>query len=83
MRKPEVEILTCVETTAKHTVKINRELLLSLVRDVMPRSATDVRVYFQVPGGGDWSNMAVDIDDEHPVYVQWTTRDVQDKRETR
>jgi hypothetical protein len=24
-----------------------------------------------VPGGGDWSNTDVAIDDRNPVYVEW------------
>jgi len=26
-------------------------------------------VQFHVPGGGDWSNMAIDIDDKDPICV--------------
>lgn len=27
------------------------------------------KVQFHVPGGGDWSNCDIEIDDEHPITV--------------
>lgn len=31
----------------------------------------DCKVSFRVPGGGDWSGMDVDIDDDTPVQAHW------------
>lgn len=36
-----------------------------------PAADTSLRVYFAVPGGGDWSNTDIDISKEHPIYVGW------------
>jgi hypothetical protein len=36
---------------------------------VIPADAT---ITVQVPGGGDYSNMSLDIDDRTPVVVAWT-----------
>jgi len=33
------------------------------------------RVFFSVPGGGDWSNTDLDITQEDPVYVTWTVEE--------
>lgn len=39
----------------------------------------DARVYFVVPGGGDWSNTDIDIDRNHPICVEWTHTETVDK----
>jgi len=33
----------------------------------------DVTISFHVPGGGNWSNTSIDIDDGNPVYIEWQT----------
>jgi hypothetical protein len=40
---------------------------------VLPAS---VSITVQVPGGGDWSNTALDVDDRNPVVVAWTEVEV-------
>jgi hypothetical protein len=32
----------------------------------------NARVFFDVPGGGDWSNERIDLDDHHRLYVTYT-----------
>tara|TARA_R110000824_G_scaffold39346_3_gene119108 strand:- start:544 stop:753 length:210 start_codon:yes stop_codon:yes gene_type:complete len=32
----------------------------------------NARVFFDVPGGGDWSNERIDLDDNHRLYVTYT-----------
>lgn len=44
---------------------------------------SNARIYFSVPGGGDWSNTDVDISREHPIYVEWTTEELQHGQEAR
>ena len=34
------------------------------------------KVEFFVPGGGDWSNEIIEIDEEHPVYITYSVEDV-------
>jgi len=49
-----------------------KELLELLRRDgqAIPKSGVDVTV--RVPGGGDWSNMNLDIDDDTPIQISFT-----------
>lgn len=58
-------------TTIRHEITLDRDALLKLLREQLhiPENAD---VYFQVPGGGDWSNTSVDVDDENPIHVKWT-----------
>ncbi len=57
------------------SVELNAADIVELVRKagVIPDSfvAANMRVYFAVPGGGDWTNTDIDIDDKHPVRVEW------------
>ena len=57
--------------------EVNAKDILELVRQHahIPEGAT-VRIYVDIPGGGDWSNMELDID-EHPVQVraEWSVSD--------
>lgn len=41
---------------------------------LIPGDQTIDSVTFRVPGGGDYSNMNVEIDADAPVIVKWTTR---------
>jgi len=49
------------------------EELLSLLRDdgqAIPKAGVSVTV--RVPGGGDWSNTSLDIDDDTPIEITFT-----------
>ena len=57
----------------EHEVRLNAENILELLASqpgvVMVGKP---RVYFDVPGGGDWSNTRIEIDDDYAVIVRWT-----------
>jgi hypothetical protein len=36
------------------------------------RINTRPEVTFHVPGGGDWSNETIPIDEDYPIIVEWT-----------
>lgn len=72
-----------MELTASKTVKIVRTEEQSIEIDEhqlhqmiqaagikIPDKAV-VRIYFAVPGGGDWSNIDIDIDAKNPIRVEW------------
>lgn len=70
------EIETTITTRRQHTVRLNRKMLLDALRrhwllDDLP---DDVCITVTVPGGGDWSNTTLDIDDETPICVEWSTQ---------
>lgn len=60
-------------TTKTHTLELNREHLLALLRGDNFTCGADAEVYVEVPGGGDWSSERLEID-RAPVVVRWTER---------
>lgn len=74
MRLPTIHSSTLVERTEKHELRVDGDFLLHLLQAagyLIPDHAT---VSFGVPGGGDWSNTDIDIDERHPVLVEWTNK---------
>ena len=45
---------------------------------IIPASAS---IFIRVPGGGDWSNMDLDVDKDRPVIVRWKETEVSDGSE--
>ncbi len=63
----DIEIRTRIEFTRTEILDA-----LKRVRDIPP----DATVHVHVPGGGDFSNMDLDLDDnETPLVVTFTTRE--------
>ena len=61
--------------TKTYTCVINRSQLLAMLYNSNPNfpvyTAKDLKVYIEVPGGGDRSNMDLDLDDNKCViYIQ-------------
>lgn len=60
------------EVTTKRILKMDRgdliQTLINIGYDV-PRNA---EVFIHVPGGGDWSNMNLDVDSDSPLTITWT-----------
>jgi len=38
----------------------------------------NIEVYVRVPGGGDWSNTNLDVDEKCPILIEWTETSVID-----
>lgn len=62
----------------KHKIKVDT----TFIRDVfckqfrIPANATHLKVYVKVPGGGDWSNTDLELDDSNSLYVSWIVQEV-------
>jgi len=68
---PNLSRTTRTETRIK--LKMTGKELLELLRrdgQAIPKSGVDVTV--RVPGGGDWSNTSLDIDDDTPIEITFT-----------
>lgn len=63
-----------IEKTVTTSYQINNHDLVEMLEkqlDIeLPRG--DCAVFVKVPGGGDWSNMELDINDENTIIVQVT-----------
>lgn len=63
----ELPIKTTTETTVKESVKLTGSTIWRLVQQHIAETTgehsnpTSVSVIFQVPGGGDYSNMSLDL----------------------
>lgn len=40
----------------------------------------EAQIEFQVPGGGNWSNLRIDIDADNPIHVRWETTETEELR---
>lgn len=70
--------VTSTKTTKKELV-LTGDLIVSLLAPLgVPQ---DARVVFDVPGGGDWSNTSLDVDEDNPVYVRWKEESEHDENE--
>lgn len=68
--------MTCTKKETV-TVKLNRkDLIRYFIGEApkklhIPSGATNVKLFVVVPGGGDYSNMELDIDSDCPVVLQY------------
>lgn len=59
-------------TTERRYTLSGRDILQMLLKEIPPDAIPTVT--FRVPGGGDWANAVIEIDDQHPITVKVTTR---------
>lgn len=68
----EVNKKTEITKTAKLDAKFIRQAV-EFSEDIdIPENAD---VFIMVPGGGDWSNMRLDVDNDNPVTITWKERE--------
>ena len=61
-------------TIIKHTVGLDgKSILAMLCAELGIEIPVGATITFAVPGGGDYSNMDLDVDADSPVIVQWST----------
>lgn len=67
-----IEIQTTTTTLTRKTMKLTGTMIRQLL-DVAGFSVPDgASITVPVPGGGDWSNMDLDIDEDTAIEVTWT-----------
>jgi hypothetical protein len=65
-------VITIVERHELEFDGLQIKRLLLAAGFVVPEKC-DLRIYIAIPGGGDWSNTDIEISNEHPLCVEWTT----------
>ena len=61
------------QTVVKHSAFVGRQEFVRLLREAGYAGVPDdAKITMQVPGGGDYSNMTLDIDDM-PITVKYIT----------
>lgn len=70
-----IDVSTRVEKT--HRVCLDdediREILKQKYNITIPAKALSLKVFVEVPGGGDWSGQELEIDDDTQIQVVWRT----------
>ena len=70
-----MDVTRKIRTIEKTKVTIDsddiKELLISK-KIISKHQTRDVEVYFDVPSGGDWSGMAIELN-QNPLRVEFTT----------
>lgn len=66
-----LKIIKTINTVTRIKLEITRWDLLNMVRKAGHVIPDDALVEFYVPGGGDWSNTAIDIDESNPISISW------------
>lgn len=70
------KILETRTVEVKKSVEISGQQLVDMLREegIEIPEGTSVQVFVNVPGGGDYSNCLLDIDEECPITATWTER---------
>jgi hypothetical protein len=74
MIEPEVKVTE--QLTQEVTYRFDKESLLRTLRKAgheIPTDARDVKVFMRVPGGADWSNTNLDVEESCPLIITWKT----------
>jgi hypothetical protein len=66
----DIDKRVTVET--KHHAELTRHKLIALLRQAGHNVPDNAGIFVRVPGGGDWSNCPLDIDD-CPIQLHYTT----------
>ncbi len=59
---------TTIETVEKKVVTLNAHDILYYMG--LPENAYDIRVYIKIPGGGDYSNMDLDVTHDQQACIE-------------
>jgi hypothetical protein len=62
---------TATVETRRHA-EIDRHKLIALLRQAGRNAPDNAGIFVQVPGGGDWTNSTLDIDDA-PIQIFYST----------
>lgn len=68
MSRPRIK----TKTTKEFKLTLTKQQLVSALQAAGHQVPVDAHIYVDVPGGGDWSNQPLDLDDTHqPLNVTW------------
>jgi len=64
-------IIVSTVTTRKVEIEITAEMVIEMLRNAGHTIPANAGVFVMVPGGGDWSNMRLDIGVDAPLTVRY------------
>ena len=76
-----------VRREEKVTLEVSEVEVREALKPLLERNGVDlpkhgVSIYVRVPGGGDWSNMDLELDRDTPLYINFTKVDDDDDEDT-
>jgi len=78
MEKVSVNRVEKIET--KFQLRLNQEELLFFLKGVVPKDATEIKVFVKVPGDADCSNVELEIGEDVSLIVEWKVKSISHKR---
>lgn len=69
-----LNVKTTTTTIQVHTASLNHESVIEYLRSKGCDVPDNADVLVRVPGGGDWSNMDLEIGRDTPIFVTWKVR---------
>lgn len=75
MKELKAKIETTTVTRVKRSVSLDQRLVIALLRNAGIDVPANASVFVKVPGGGDWSNMALDIGIDTDIDIVWEVVD--------
>ena len=73
MTAPKMSVKTRAKITKDFRIEIDGEAFVKALQRTGLEIPLGAAIFVQVPGGGDWSNTSLDIDEDCPIIVTWTT----------
>jgi hypothetical protein len=71
-------MINTISTETIINISINSQDITKMLIDakLLPSNTnfSDPNIYFTVPSGGDYSGMDIEIKDEDPIHIQYTTK---------
>jgi len=58
----------------RHRLVLGRDEIIEFLRNKGRDVPTSADIFVRVPGGGDWSNTNLDLDQDTSVFVTWKTK---------
>lgn len=65
-------------TTTDYHLTLDKKSIIKMLDNTGITIPPNAVITFHVPGGGDWSNSVIDVDEEHPIHVSWSTTETHD-----
>ncbi len=74
----EIKIRIVTQIKRRLTIQLTDQDILRLLREQGAAIPPEARITVMVPGGGDWSNTALDISKETPIEIEWSEHEHQE-----
>lgn len=75
----KIKIRIVTQIKRRLTIRLTDQDILHFLREQGAAIPPEARITVMVPGGGDWSNTALDISKETPIEIEWSEHEHQER----